>query len=159
MSDFHTPVTCMQPQPMRTAAEHFRIAGANSFCYATLDTEGLVFVQGKGGKAVMREEEWQQYKALCLAPPHVISMRQQVADDEVPEWEDCAESPYVRAGLWGLRTMLAEAKACVQSAQRTLSVEDYGEALQAAERRLAESMDRIAKMMGKTQEKGGPEAA
>lgn len=157
MSDYHTPVTTMQPQPMRTAEEHHRIAGANSFCYATLDAEGLVFVQGQGGRAVMREDEWQRYKALCAAPASpVISMRQQMADEECSLF---SAPPSLCSHLRSLRLLLTEAKGCVASARRTLSVEDYGEALQAAEARLDSGLGQLAEMLMIPKGEGGPEAA
>lgn len=158
MSDYHTPVTTMQPQPMRTAEEHHRIAGADSFCYAALAAEGLVFVQGQGGRAVMRKDEWQRYEVLRAAPAPVISMRQQTAAEEssLAAFESFVS---LHGQLRSLRTLLNEARGCVASARRTLNGEDSEESLQVAETRLDECLEGLAEMLMISNEEGGPEAA
>ncbi len=65
---------CLPPMVMRTAREHYEVAGYESFCYAVLAEAGLVFVEGKGGRCVMRQAEWAAYQALCLEGAPSASM-------------------------------------------------------------------------------------
>ena len=74
MSDLKPEIHLMTPVPMRTADEQWQIAGYQCGVYAILDQEGLVFVDGKGGKACMRQDEWTAYQVLCLQGAPSISM-------------------------------------------------------------------------------------
>lgn len=74
MSDLKPEIHLMTPVPMRTADEQWQIAGYQCGVYATLDHEGLVFVDGKGGRACMRQDEWTAYQVKCLQGAPSISM-------------------------------------------------------------------------------------
>jgi len=82
MSDLEPMMMTMPPVPMRTVEEQWQIAGYQCGAYATLDREGLVFVDGKGGRCAMRQEQWSAYQAKCLQGAPAISMLVVATEEE-----------------------------------------------------------------------------
>ena len=79
---FDRPSLTMTPMPMRSAEEQWQIAGYQCGVYATLDHEGIVFVDGKGGRCVMRQDAWNEYLAITLTKSPSVSMLEATADEE-----------------------------------------------------------------------------
>lgn len=74
MSELKPELLTMAPEPMRSGEEQWRVAGYECAVYAVLDEEGLVFVDGKGGRCVMRVDEWAGYQRRCLESAPSVSM-------------------------------------------------------------------------------------
>lgn len=128
------------PLPMRTAAEQWAAAGHQCGVYAVWPEESIVFIDGKGGRCCMRQADWEAYHELCAAP--TISMRAVDAEEE-RQWDSQTmrqgETPAVEdlQRIYGaLETSLTEVTGLIKSAQGTLCVDDYGDALAGALRRL-----------------------
>ena len=122
---------------MRTAEEQWQIAGYQCGAYATLEHEGLVFVDGKGGRACMRQEEWAAYQAKCFQGAPSVSMMVVETEELARSLEDSRVLPDIPEDdlsriYNSLKWTLVEIRDSVSSARRNLSVEDYGEALDAA---------------------------
>lgn len=66
---------------MRTAEKQWDLAGCQCDAYARLENEGIVFVNGKGGQCVMREEEWAAYQGKCLQGAPSVSMLEATTDE------------------------------------------------------------------------------
>lgn len=124
--------TSSMPLPVRRAAEQYLVAGANC-ALVSIDAETcLVKVAGRGGEALMPASEWEIYKRLCQAAEDPFA--------NVPQGGLCL--PLETEDLLHITTGLAvnakEVLDLINGAARTLSVEDYGDALQGASRRQVE---------------------
>lgn len=112
--------------PKRTAAEHFALAGADS-CAVSVLPDGFVLVGGKGGDCLMSLQEWDRYRGLArrwFATPRDLA-GVQVQGLQIP-WHVALDAARVAA---------EQVRDLIRSAQQTLSVEDYGDALEGARRR------------------------
>lgn len=158
--------------PMRSAQQQFEIAGCETILTRINPHTKLAYVDGKGGPACLSEEQWDQYKVLCatwkaspmdLEGAPVVSMLAVGSEEAAREISEPRIGPEdLRRIYRSLRLCLQEVRACVTSAQHTLSVEDYGEALQAAKEKLSLSIGCVAGLesgLNNVNQEGGPEAA
>lgn len=139
MSDLKPEIHLMTPVPMRTAEEQWQSASYQCGVYATLDHEGLVFVDGKGGQACMRQEEWMVYQARCLQGAPTVSMLEATAgeDDPLAGGEAVPGAAELQRIYQSLSHELRQICDLVRVAKTTLSIEDYGDALSGAHDRLS----------------------
>lgn len=167
-----SPIIEHRIMPMRTAKQQFEIAGVDTILSTINPQTRIAYVGGKGGPACMEEHEWQKYKALCAAwtavpldlegAPTVSMMLVETEEAMRQVGRQRIEPDDLLRIYQSLRITLQEARACVASAQRTLSVEDYGEALQAAFEKLSLSIgcvEGLEDKMSSTTLEGGPDAA
>lgn len=92
MSDLKPELLTMAPEPMRSADEQWRVAGFECSVYAVLDEEGIVFVNGKGGRCVMRGDEWTAYQRRCLESAPSVAMLK-VSEEEAVELLSLMQRP------------------------------------------------------------------
>lgn len=165
------PIIEHRIMPMRNAQQQFELAGCETILTSFNPQTKLAYVDGKGGPACLPEEEWENYKALCAqwkATPvdlqgsgiSMLVVESAGAAKEVSRQR--VQPKDLRRIYRSLRITLQEASACVTSAQHTLSVEDYGEALQAAFKKLSLSIGCVKGLedeLNNTTTEGGPDAA
>jgi hypothetical protein len=157
-----TPIIEHRILPMRTARLQFELAGVETVLTTINPQSNLAYVGGKGGPACMELQEWEKYKILCatwsaapldLEGAPTVSMMLVDSEEAMRQVSQQRIEPDDLGRICrSLRISLKEARECVVSAQRTLSVEDYGEALEAAEKKLAQALDQIAGLMASPQE-------
>lgn len=131
-----------------TAAGLWHIAGPDMWLYRW--SMGLAYLQGKGDRCAMTPDEYADYQAMRerYAKPWIgdeldgapsISMRV-VCSEEDAEMLAATRIRPAQADLQRIYTSLAdslsEVKSLVRSAQQTLSVDGYGDALAGAMGRL-----------------------
>lgn len=125
--------------PMKTAAEVWAQSGPDMWLYRWT-REGLAQLQGKGPRCVMMAAEYWVYDRMKSGGP--VSMLKADA-----EWERQWDSQTIKQGegpaledlqriYASLETSLTEVTALIATAQRTLSVDDYGDELAGALQRL-----------------------
>lgn len=127
--------------PMRTAAEQWALAGHPCGVYAVLHEDGIVFIDGVGGRCCMKQDQWAAYVDMCHAP--TISMRAVEAEEE-RQWDNetlrPGETPPAAEDLQriygALETSLTEVTEYIMAAQQTVREDDHDEALAVAVRRL-----------------------
>lgn len=157
-----TPIIEHRILPMRTARLQFELAGVETILSTINPQTKLAYVGGRGGPACMELVEWEKYKALCatwqaspldLEGAPTVSMLVVESEEAAREISEQRLEPNdVRQIYRSLRSNLKEAKSCVVSARHTLSVEDYGEALEAAEKKLAQALEQLAGLIGSPKE-------
>lgn len=120
--------------PKRTAEEHFAVAGSDS-CAVSVLPGGLVLVGGKGGDCLMTAPEWDRYRLLARrwfeTPRDQAGV--QVRGLRVP-WH---------VTLDAARAAAVQVRDLIRAAQQTLSVEDYGDALEGARRRQGDLLQQL----------------
>lgn len=125
----------LEPVPFRKADEQFKIAGLETMLVTVNAGNRLHYVAGKGGAAVMEEAEWDGYLKLCKRFAESPMDRQ----DRDPFAAGLLEPILNKEDLWHIVTALAaesaEVLGLIRGAMTTLSVEDYSDALQGAEKR------------------------
>ncbi len=138
--------TSMQPLPLRKADEQFRIAGLETMLLTVNAGNRLHYVAGKGGQAVMEEAEWEGYKLLCKR----FAQSPMDRHDADP-FAGLLEPRLTTEDLWHIVTALVyeadEVLRLIRGSLTTLSVEDYGDALQGAERRQTRVADCLLQLM------------
>lgn len=120
--------------PIRTAAEHFALAGADS-CAVSILPNGLVLVGGKGGDCVMSVDHWERYRTMArrwFATPR-DQAGVQVQGLHIP-WH---------VSLGAAKAEAEQVRDLLNTAQQTLSVEDYGDALEGARRKQARLLQHL----------------
>lgn len=166
------PIIQHQILPMRTAQLQFELAGCETSLTTINPQTRIAYVDGKAGPACMELAEWERYKVLCatwqaspidLEGAPVVSMLAVESEDAARQISEPRIGPEdLRRIYRSLRICLHEVRACVTSAQHTLSVEDYGEALQAANEKLSLSIGCVEGLesgLNIINHEGGPEAA
>lgn len=129
--------------PVRTAETQFALAGIESALTAIQMETALVLVGGKGGLCLMTQEEWHAYRHLCER----WSLQQADSPEAASAWADMPQGNPVPNRedrgriLRSLGQELAQIRELVRSAQTTLSIDDYGDALAGAERRLGQCLE------------------
>lgn len=122
----------LQPQPVRTGEEQFRIAGLNTVLLTINAGTGHHYVNGKGGAAVLPREEWATYKRLCEQWKAVPVDVPQPQGAEDPFAAICAE-PLTDEDLWhivaAMKVRAKDVEDCVRASLQTLSLEEANEAL------------------------------
>lgn len=119
----------LQPQPMRTGAEQFRMAGLHTCLLAVEASTGHHYVNGKGGPAVLVREEWAAYERFCN--------QYSAVPVDVPQAEDpfaaIVDEPLTDEELWhivsALKARSKEVEECVRGSLQTLSLDEANEAL------------------------------
>lgn len=134
---------------MRTAAELWELAGPDMWLYRWSE-DGHALLQGKASdRCAMEAGEFADYQRMRtawrragqdLAGAPSISMREVTADEDVDPFADDAESGLSREDLGriyaSLGSELRQIRELVRSAQTTISIDDYGDALAGAFDRL-----------------------
>lgn len=119
----------LQPQPMRTGAEQFRMAGLDTCLLTVNAANGHHYVNGVGGPAILVREEWAAYKRLCV---QYAAVPVDVPQAEDPFAEVCAE-PLTDEELWhivaALKARSKEVEDCVRGSLQTLSLEEANDSL------------------------------
>lgn len=125
--------------PLKTAAEVWAQSGRDMWLYRWT-REGLAQLQGKGPRCAMMAAEYWAYERMKSGGP--VSMLVVDAEEE-GQWDSQTmrqgEIPAVddlQRIYASLETSLTEVAGLITSAQQTLSVDDYGDALAGALQRL-----------------------
>ena len=147
--------------PMRTGEDQWRLAGPET-CVGTINAAtGHVYVGGKGGDAVLSKEEWKRYELLVarwkagevlLLDAPVISMREQTAheDDPFPAATGKEQAPLRDADVWMILRSCADelklVRGLITRAEQTVNVEDYGDSLAGAGKRLEQLVTTVTEL-------------
>lgn len=123
--------------PLKKAAEVWAQSGPDMWLYRWSELDGLAHLQGKGPRCAMTAAEYWEYERQRGAPQISAAAAQHFGILEpgqmfrVMPVEDDLQRIYA-----SLETSLTEVTGLITSAQQALSVEDYGDGLAGALRRL-----------------------